>query len=112
MRSSVRALKYCLSLSSEADERSKTLHPDKSNASPSEFLVIRHAYQTLLNPLKRRAYDLFGPSTTEWDCTTEREYLVRGVAWGILPSYLLSFIALQIWGLFGKGGQIKYVFPF
>lgn len=73
------------------------------------FLVVRHAYQTLLDPLKRNAYDLFGPTSAQWDLRTEREYLSRGVAWGVLPSYIVSFIALQVWGLFGGGGQVKFV---
>jgi hypothetical protein len=70
---------------------------------------MRHAYQTLLNPLKRRAYDLFGPGSSIWEVTTERDVLLRGVGWGVLPGYMISFIALQVWGLFGRGGQIKYV---
>lgn len=60
--------------------------------------------------MKRKAYDLFGPVTTQWDFPTEREYLFRGVAWGVLPSYTVTFIALQVWGLFGRGGQVKYVY--
>jgi len=47
--------------------------------------------------------------TTKWDFPTEREYLYRGIAWGVLPSYTVTFIALQVWGLFGRGGQVKYV---
>ena len=72
---------------------------------------MRHAYQILLDPLKRRGYNLFGPVSSTWEGTSEREFLVRGVGWGVLPGYLVSFIALQVWGLFGRGGQIKYVTP-
>ena len=92
-----------------ADWRSKVLHPDKSSTTNGAFLEVRHAYQTLLNPIKRKAYDLFGPFTTQWDFPTEREYLLGGVAWGVLPNYTVTFIALQVWGLFGRESQIKYV---
>jgi len=50
--------------------------------------------------------------STNWDLQTEREYLLHGVGWRILPGYLISFIALQIWGLFGRAGNVKYVTPY
>jgi len=87
---------------------SKVLHPDKSSTTNGAFLEVRHAYQTLLNPIKRKAYDLFGPFTTQWDFPTEREYLLGGLAWGVLPNYTITFIALQVWSLFGRESQIKY----
>jgi DnaJ domain len=90
--------------------RLKSLHPDKSPTSTDNaFLVLRHAYQTLLNPLKRNMYDMFGPMTSQWECPTPRECLLRGVGWLVLPQYVVSFIALQVWSLFGRGGQVKYV---
>ena len=105
--------KYCehFKINCFSNYRSKSLHPDKSSTTNGAFLVVRHAYQTLLHPLKRKVYDLFGPISAQWDLHSEREYLLRGVAWGVLPGYVISFIALQIWGLFGRGGQVKYVFP-
>ena len=72
-------------------------------------MVVRHAYQTLLDPVKRRAYDLFGPASSTWKVKTEREFLLRGVGWGVSPGYLVSFIALQAWSLLGRGGKAKYV---
>jgi hypothetical protein len=89
--------------------RSKSLHPDKSTTSNGAFLAIRHAYQILLNHVKRKAYDLFGPIISQWDLRSEREFLFRGVCWGVLPRYLISFLMLQVWGLFGRNGQVKYV---
>ena len=102
--------KYCTQPNVEAsNRRSKSLHPDKSTTANGAFLAVRHAYQTLLNPHKRRAYDLFGPIISQWDLHSERGFLLRGVCWGVLPGYVISFIALQVWGLFGRGGQVKYV---
>lgn len=49
--------------------------------------------------------------STKWDLSTEKDFLVHGVGWGVLPGYLVSFIALQVWGLFGRGGNVKYVQP-
>jgi hypothetical protein len=105
--------KYCpYSIVPRAYNRSKSLHPDKSTTTTNTaFLAMRHAYQTLLNPLKRNAYNQFGPIISQWDFPNEGDYLVRGLAWGVLPQYVISFIALQIWSLFGRGGQIKYVSP-
>jgi curved DNA-binding protein CbpA len=91
--------------------RSKLLHPDKSTNAEGPFLVVRHAYQVLLNPLSRKVYDLFGPTVVQWELKTERDYLLRGVGWTVLPGYVITFIALQVYGLFGRGGQVKYVFP-
>jgi hypothetical protein len=90
--------------------RSKLHHPDKSFES-SAFLLLRNAYQVLNTPVKRVAYDTFGPSILRWDLPTHRDYLLRGLLWNILPGYLISFVALQIYSLFGRGGQTKYVFP-
>jgi hypothetical protein len=56
-------------------------------------------------------YDLFGPTVAQWELKTEREFLVRGVGWTVLPGYIITFIALQVYSLFGRGGQVKYVFP-
>jgi hypothetical protein len=102
--------KYCTPSSNNvADERSRSLHPDKSTISNGVFLAMRNAYQTLMNPLKRNAYNLFGPSISQWDLHQEREFLIRGVCLGVLPRYVISFLALQVWGLFGRGGQVKFV---
>lgn len=50
--------------------------------------------------------------TTNWGLQTEREYLLHGVGWRVLPGYMASFVALQVWGLFGRAGNVKYVTPY
>jgi len=93
------------------------LHPDKTAAGDSghfaeaRFVTVQHAYKVLLHPLRRRTYDLFGPAgVVYWeDRASEREVLVRGVGWMVLPGYVVVFVVLQVYGLFGRGGQVKYV---
>ena len=99
------------------DGSSKVLPPDKTAAgegghfAEGRFVTVQHAYTVLLHPLRRRTYDLFGPAAvTLWsDLASEREVLLRGVAWTVLPGYVVMFVVLQVYGLFGRGGQVKYV---
>ena len=89
------------------------LHPDKNapDAEGGRFVTVQHAYKVLLHPLRRRIYDLFGPAfVAHWeDLASEREVLLRGVGWSVLPGYVVVFVVLQVYGLFGRGGQVKYV---
>ncbi|KAH8115275.1 hypothetical protein DFH11DRAFT_96980 [Phellopilus nigrolimitatus] len=60
----------------------KRYHPDRAGpASESLFIEVRDAYDALKNPVKRFAYERFGPDSLKWrDCSTPREFLQRGLS--------------------------------
>jgi hypothetical protein len=74
-------------------------------------VALRKAYQVLNSEVTQSVYNSFGPQILRWEFTTQREFLVQGLLWLILPQYLISFIALQLWGLFGRSGHVRFVLP-
>jgi hypothetical protein len=80
-------------------------HPDKATASSTAgdgyFVHLKLAQDTLLNPVKRFAYDRFGPSVTEWQyCASYHDYLMRGVQM-TLPYYVGGAGFMYVLGLLG-----------
>ncbi|KAI6250326.1 hypothetical protein HI914_01059 [Erysiphe necator] len=80
-------------------------HPDKvTNNSPSVeayFVKLRLAQDTLLSPVKRFAYERFGPAILEWEhCSSKRDYLLQGF-YRSLPVYLGSAFVMCFFGLLG-----------
>jgi len=71
-------------------------HPDHGG-SQDFFIQGQLALQTLKDPVKRFAYDRFGPDTVSWyQCTTIREYLRQG----LLQSsgyHIVTGFGLVIW---------------
>ncbi|KAF8317601.1 DnaJ-domain-containing protein [Clavulina sp. PMI_390] len=59
-------------------------HPDRPGigaAGAGRFREVRDAYEMLKNPVKRFAYERFGPEIISWkDCTTVKEYMRRGLS--------------------------------
>lgn len=95
-------------------------HPDKAvNAgdtitSEAYFVNLKTAQDTLLDPVKRFAYERFGPNMLEWQhCSTPRDYLLAGLQ-STAPVYVGSIIFLVIlstlgylqWGRFVGQPQI------
>ncbi|KAL4784522.1 hypothetical protein BJX76DRAFT_219079 [Aspergillus varians] len=71
-------------------------HPDKLGAGSSGdlFVYLKQAQDTLTNPVKRYAYDMWGPKILEWgSIDTAHDYFVAALM-KTAPSYLVSF-----WGL-------------
>jgi hypothetical protein len=87
-------------------------HPDKvSSSSPSSegyFVHLKLAQDTLLNPVKRFAYERFGPEILSWQrCSSIRDYLLQGLL-SILTYYGSTAIALYTLNLFGYLEWGKY----
>lgn len=82
-------------------------HPDKAvNAgdtitSEAYFVNLKTAQDTLLDPVKRFAYERFGPDMLEWQhCSSVRDYLLAGLQ-STAPVYIGSIIFLIILSTLG-----------
>ncbi|MCJ1445030.1 MAG: hypothetical protein MMC23_005535 [Stictis urceolatum] len=82
-------------------------HPDKQSPSgegppdDSYFVHLKLAQDTLASPVKRFAYDRFGPDVLTWPrCVTKRDYLVAGL-WSYAPQYVVSTLVLIVLGATG-----------
>lgn len=85
--------------------RAALYHPDKIStedplehaAAEARFVTLKTAQDTLCNPLRRFAYERFGPDMLKWqDCKTTRDYLVTGLQTTALPLYAGSMIFLAL----------------
>ncbi|CAG8535226.1 1343_t:CDS:2 [Diversispora eburnea] len=82
-------------------------HPDKNKGQEgqegAQFIEIRVAYDTLTDPVKRFAYDRFGPQIKEWnDCSTIRDYIAQ--SWvTFVGFYTGTGILLLVLYILGKG---------
>ena len=90
-------------------------HPDKvassdtASASEAYFVHLRQAQDTLLDPVKRFAYDRFGPAMNDWQhVLTVREYLMVGLQ-GIIPFYAGGGLFMVILGFAGYLEWGRYV---
>ena len=96
-------------------------HPDKissmfgserdTGAADAYFVALKSAQDTLTNPVKRYAYERFGPDIVQWQhCSTIKDYL-----WAGLPSasgfYLGSFFFMFVLGSLGYVNWGRYVSP-
>ncbi|KAL7276438.1 hypothetical protein RUND412_000577 [Rhizina undulata] len=90
-------------LKSQFRRLSVKFHPDKVGPDGEEFFVVlKQAYETLLDPGKRFGYDRFGADTLAWrGCVTAREFLYRG-AQAIVPYYGAGVLFLVILNVMGK----------
>ena len=83
-------------------------HPDKvptddpirHAAAESNFVNLKTAQDTLSDPVKRFAYERFGPDVLKWQhCKTIRDYLVTGIQTSSLPLYAGSTLTLALLSL-------------
>ncbi|CAG8982306.1 hypothetical protein HYALB_00005306 [Hymenoscyphus albidus] len=83
-----------------------TYHPDKVGSNggintQEYFVHLRLAQETLVNPVKRFAYERFGPSMHEWQrCASIYDYILKGVQ-DILPYYGVAGVFMYILGWLG-----------
>ncbi|CAG8611815.1 5902_t:CDS:2 [Acaulospora morrowiae] len=80
-------------------------HPDKNQdeAALANFIALRVAYETLMDPTKRFAYDRFGPEIENCNnCLTIRDYLAHGWS-SFIGFYLGVGLVLFILNILGKG---------
>ena len=83
-------------------------HPDKvptddvvrHAAAESNFVNLKTAQDTLTDPVKRFAYERFGPDMLKWQhCKTIRDYLFTGMQASSLPLYAGSALMLALLSL-------------
>ncbi|MCJ1423825.1 hypothetical protein MMC29_001710 [Sticta canariensis] len=82
-------------------------HPDKVVAAENRYNVesffvnLKVAQDTLIDPVKRFAYERFGPDMLKWQhCSSNRDYLIVGLQ-AAIPLYVGSIILLVIFGVLG-----------
>ncbi|KAI9855829.1 MAG: hypothetical protein M1824_005818 [Vezdaea acicularis] len=91
-------------------------HPDKAvtqagkEESEAYFVYLRLAHDTLLNPVKRFAYERFGPGIIEWKhCSSNRDFIITGLQ-RIAPYYaaggffmvIMGFLGILQWGVWWR----------
>ena len=85
-------------------------HPDKQGVGGGAdadggafFMHLKTATDVLTDPARRFAYERFGPVAVAWSaqCTTIREYVVRGAQTALVPHYVVAAAALYVLGLLG-----------
>ncbi|EOD48047.1 Heat shock protein [Neofusicoccum parvum] len=89
-------------------------HPDKvvaAEARPAAeryFVYLKLAHDTLTDPVKRFAYDRFGPDILEWKhCLTIHDYVMHGVQ-SNAPSYLVGAVVMIMLSMLGYLEQGRY----
>ncbi|GLA37712.1 hypothetical protein AnigIFM63309_004664 [Aspergillus niger] len=73
-------------------------HPDKVGGSVSDsyFVYLRLAQDTLLDPVKRVAYDMYGPDMLNWgDKRTLQEFVMAGLQRS-LPQYVIGLVTIVV----------------
>jgi hypothetical protein len=88
-------------------------HTDKSMGDAFEYIRAQRARDALADPVKRFAYDRFGPDILQWKgCFTVRDYVVQGLQ-QLVPGYIGSIIGMviaQFLGRFPHGTYVRTTF--
>ena len=85
-------------------------HPDRVGPQGTVlFMTVREGYEALKDPVKRWAYDRFGPEVlTCHNCVTAKEYLHHGMLMS-LGFHIVSGLALLFFSAIGKGDGVAFV---
>ncbi|KAI9777527.1 MAG: hypothetical protein M1839_008821 [Geoglossum umbratile] len=92
-------------------------HPDKitsemRDTADRHFVHLKLASETLLTPVKRFAYDRFGPDMLEWrQCASHQDYILHGFQ-RLAPYYFGGFIfmlTLAVLGFLDGGNYWRYL---
>ncbi|WWC58733.1 uncharacterized protein I303_101277 [Kwoniella dejecticola CBS 10117] len=87
---------------------SRLYHPDRAGSGDDTiFILIRRAYETLNDPIKRYAYDRFGPQILDWKAASMREYIITGLNHSI-GFYIVSGGIMLLLSLLGKAREGSY----
>lgn len=91
-------------------------HPDKITSNEvrqnadAYFVHLKLASDTLLSPVKRFAYDRFGPGILEWrQCSSFQDYILRGFQ-VLAPYYfggIIFLFALSVLGYLDGGSYVQ-----
>ncbi len=75
-------------------------HPDKvglDNGAEAQFIFLRRAQETLADPVKRFAYDRFGPDMLNWgDQKTMRDFVTASLSRSVIPQYIGGFATMIV----------------
>ncbi|KAH9935210.1 DnaJ-domain-containing protein [Epithele typhae] len=107
-----------LKIAPDADEQALKLafrqfarrfHPDRVGPQGESFFIeIRDAYEAFKSPLKRFAYDRFGPDALHWShCTTPSQFIHYGIM-SSLGFYVVSSIVLVACTFLGHTHPVTY----
>ncbi|KAG0288433.1 hypothetical protein BGZ98_004264 [Dissophora globulifera] len=95
------------SLKTNFRKASLQYHPDKVGREDL-FVRIRGAHEVLSDPVKRYAYDHFGPSALKCTtCITIKDYLQNGLT-TMSSFFTLAFVVLLLISLLGKAPHGRY----
>jgi len=85
-------------------------HPDKvGSQGETLFIAVRDAFDALKHPVKRFAYDRFGPDALTWQgVDTPRDYVMRGLMTSS-GFYISTIFFLVLYAVFGAGSVAVYV---
>ena len=87
----------------------KVTQPELRPAAEAFYIHLKQARDTLVDPVKRFAYDRFGPDMLEWkQCTTIHDYVFAG-ATRMAPLYIGSLVFLVVSGFQGFLEAGRYV---
>ncbi|KAJ6151809.1 Heat shock protein DnaJ N-terminal [Penicillium chermesinum] len=91
-------------------------HPDKiglEGGSEAYFMYLRRAQETLVDPVKRFAYDRFGPDMQNWgEQRTARDFAMASLSRSVLPQYAVGFVTMMVlnWLWWANWGRYVSVF--
>ncbi|KAL9104512.1 MAG: hypothetical protein Q9163_000543 [Psora crenata] len=95
-------------------DKLKTESPSELSAAESHFVSLKQAQDTLSDPIKRFAYERFGPDMLNWQhCSSIGDYLSRGlqVVQGPLYAVTITFMILLGFTSYMQAGRYwRYLF--
>ncbi|KAL7424478.1 hypothetical protein Q5752_000162 [Cryptotrichosporon argae] len=87
---------------------SRAHHPDRAGADgEARFIALRDAYEALADPVRRYAYDRFGPGIADIKAASVREYVVAGLVRS-LGFYIVSAGIMLVLTVVGKARNGAY----
>jgi hypothetical protein len=90
-------------------------HPDKvGSQGEALFIAVRDAFEALKHPVKRFAYDRFGPDALSWQgVETPRDYVMRGLmtSSGFYIGTSLFLVLYAVFGAGGVGACVSFMYP-
>jgi curved DNA-binding protein CbpA len=118
------SLYHLLNIHFDADEATmktafrnfaKYNHPDKvGSQGEALFIAVRDAFEALRHPVKRFAYDRFGPDALSWQgVETPRDYVMRGLmaSSGFYISTSFFLVLYAAFGADGVGACVSFMYP-
>ncbi|KAJ5389195.1 uncharacterized protein N7496_000263 [Penicillium cataractarum] len=93
-------------------------HPDKvglDNGAEAQFIFLRRAQETLADPVKRFAYDRFGPDMLNWgEQKTMRDFVTASLSHAVIPQYIGGFATMIVlnWLWWANWGRYWRFFTF